>query len=149
MKKLTIKQASSFLNNEGNYQSLGKEVNPFQRAYANYIQELVGFVVELEYKFHPKRRWRIDYAIPKLKIAIEVEGGLFKKTTYFDKKTGKVKTHIGGRHNTPASFLKDTEKYNELAAYGWLLIRATPENQYSQETLDVIQRCAQNRFFLT
>src|SRR5690606_39740371 len=35
-----------------------------------------------EYRFHPERRWRFDFAWPDLRVAAEVEGGI----------------HIGGRH---------------------------------------------------
>ena len=28
-----------------------------------------------EYRFHPTRKWRFDYAWPENKIALEVEGG--------------------------------------------------------------------------
>jgi hypothetical protein len=31
----------------------------------------------LEYKFHPKRRWKIDAAWPGFRLAVEIEGGLY------------------------------------------------------------------------
>lgn len=34
-----------------------------------------------EYRFHDKRKWRFDYAIPEHKIAIEVEGGVWNSNT--------------------------------------------------------------------
>ena len=30
-----------------------------------------------EYRFYKNRQWRFDYALPKYKIAIEVEGGVW------------------------------------------------------------------------
>ena len=48
----------------------------------------------------------IDY-----KIAIEIEGGVW----------------AGGRHVHPTGFIKDMEKYNELSASGWLLLRTQPK----------------------
>ena len=30
-----------------------------------------------EFKFHPVRKWRFDYAVPEHKIALEVEGGVW------------------------------------------------------------------------
>ena len=65
-----------------------------------------------EYSFHPQRKWRIDLAWPKYKIAVEIEGGIYS---------------FGG-HVRGAQFEKDCEKYNELALDGWLLLRATPSN---------------------
>ena len=65
--------------------------------------------VEKEFKFHPKRKWRFDFAWPKLMIALEVEGG----------------THSGGRHVRGNGFDNDCEKYNEAAILGWTVLRVT------------------------
>lgn len=67
--------------------------------------EKIDFVKE--YKFHPKRKWRFDYAIIDKKIAIEIEGGIWSK----------------GRHINPKGFLNDCEKYNEATMLGWQLLR--------------------------
>lgn len=64
-----------------------------------------------EYKFHPVRKWRIDYAWPETKVAVEIEGGVWN----------------GGRHVQPRGFIKDIEKYNSMALCGWLLLRFTPD----------------------
>ena len=64
---------------------------------------------EVEYRFHPTRRWRVDFAWPSLRIACEVEGG----------------TWAGGRHTRGTGFEKDCEKYNALALQGWRLFRVT------------------------
>ena len=32
---------------------------------------------ETEHRFHPKRKWRFDFAIPSKMIAFEFEGGVF------------------------------------------------------------------------
>ena len=36
--------------------------------------QLIGIPFEQEYKFHPERKWRFDFAIPSNMIAIEYEG---------------------------------------------------------------------------
>lgn len=64
-----------------------------------------------EHKFHPTRRWRLDWAWVPNKIALEIDGGIW---TY-------------GRHTRAAGFLKDMEKMNEAALLGWLVIHVTPE----------------------
>jgi very-short-patch-repair endonuclease len=60
-----------------------------------------------EYKFHPTRKWRIDFAWPGLMLAVELEGAIW----------------TGGRHTRGAGVLNDMEKYNALTAMGWLLLR--------------------------
>lgn len=76
-----------------------------------------------EYRFHPVRRWRFDYAIPEHKIALEVEGGVW----------------TGGRHIRGAGFLGDMEKYNTATVMGWRVMRTTPELLYSKNTLKMIK----------
>lgn len=56
-----------------------------------------------------RRKWRIDRAWPEQRIALEIEGGI----------------HMRGRHIRPEGFLRDMEKYNQLAVWGWLLLRVT------------------------
>jgi very-short-patch-repair endonuclease len=62
---------------------------------------------EREYVFHPKRRWRFDFAFPDRKLAVEVEGGM------------------GGRHQRRAGFEGDAYKYNDAAKLGWFVLRYT------------------------
>lgn len=66
-------------------------------------------MVLAEYQFHPDRKWRVDFAFPPYKLAIEIEGAVW----------------TGGRHTRPSGYLKDVEKYNELSAMGWRLLRFT------------------------
>lgn len=60
-----------------------------------------------EYKFHPTRKWQIDFAIPSLKIAVEIEGGEWSR----------------GRHTRGQGFIDDCEKYNAAALLGWEVLR--------------------------
>ena len=62
-----------------------------------------------EHQFHPSRKWRLDFANPAIKLAIEIEGG----------------THSNGRHNRGTGYENDAIKYNNLAAMGWTLFRFT------------------------
>lgn len=77
-----------------------------------------------EHKFHPTRRWRIDFAWPEVKLAAEIEGGVFS----------------GGRHVRGTGFLKDVEKYNELSIMGWSLLRFTPGQVKNGEAVLTIER---------
>jgi very-short-patch-repair endonuclease len=66
-----------------------------------------------EYRWHPKRRWKADYALPFHRILIEIEGGAWS-----DKRQ---------RHTWGTGFEKDCEKYNEAAILGWRVLRFTPQ----------------------
>lgn len=92
-----------------------------------------------EFQFHDVRKWRFDYAIPSAKIAIEVEGGVFKKRSFVNKQTGFIETTVGGRHTSGVGFLKDMEKYNTATSLGWRILRATPDTLLSRKTMDLIR----------
>lgn len=77
-----------------------------------------------EYRFHTKRRWRFDYAIPAHHIAIEVEGGIWTR----------------GRHTRPQGFLGDIEKYNTATLLGWRVFRTTPEGLCQNATLELLEQ---------
>lgn len=79
--------------------------------YSRAISKELGVEVVAEHRFHEVRKWRFDYAIPHLRIALEVEGGVW----------------TGGRHTSSAGFLRDMEKYNEAALNGWVVLRCTPK----------------------
>ena len=60
-----------------------------------------------EYRFHPTRLWRFDYAWPERRIALEVEGGIWS----------------AGRHTRGSGFRRDMDKYNEAGRLGWRVFR--------------------------
>lgn len=88
-----------------------------------------GVTVLREYKFYPNRKWRFDFAIPELKIAIEKEGGIW----------------IGGRHNRPSGFIGDMEKYNSAGSIGWIVLRTTPKTMNSEEFLNLVHETIKMR----
>lgn len=92
--------------------------------FAKIVKSVLGLKVEKEYRFHPSRKWRFDYSIPSIRMAIEIEGGVW----------------TGGRHISPKGFLGDIEKYNEAALLGWCLIRTTPAELLSGATIELIKR---------
>jgi very-short-patch-repair endonuclease len=77
-----------------------------------------------EYRFHPTRRWRFDFAWPHHKLALEVEGGVF----------------IRGRHSRGAGMVKDMEKYGEAAILGWRVLRVTPKQVRDGSALTLVER---------
>ena len=79
-----------------------------------------------EYRFHPARKWRIDYYFETngRRVALEVEGGIW----------------TNGRHTRGSGFRKDMEKYNALTAAGIMLLRVTPAELMNIETLNLIKK---------
>lgn len=68
-----------------------------------------GSEPEREWRFHPTRRWRFDFAFPDEKVAVETEGGAWVK----------------GRHSRGKGFEADCWKYSTAAAMGWAVLRFT------------------------
>ena len=83
-----------------------------------------------EFRFHPVRLWRFDYAIPAHKIALEVEGGVW----------------TGGRHTSSVGFLKDMEKYNTATLMGWRVLRTTPDDLYRMKTIKMLKTAIMGNF---
>ena len=88
-----------------------------------------------EYRFHPERKWRGDYAWPdamhgpfgdmvEFPLALEVQGGIWSR----------------GRHATGAGIKGDMEKFSEGAALGWRLLLVEPKDLCSPNTMDLIRR---------
>lgn len=74
-----------------------------------------GYEFEKELKFSKERKFRFDFAIPKLMIAIEYDG-------LNSEKSG---------HTTLTGFTKDTEKINLAISLGWKVLRFTVLNYKS------------------
>ena len=79
-----------------------------------------------EYKFHPTRKWRLDFAFIERKIAIEIEGGTYAR--------GK------SRHTTGAGYGADCVKYNELILLGWVLLRGDSKMVRDCSLLSFVER---------
>lgn len=77
---------------------------------------------QAEYRFHPTRRWRFDFAHTGLKIAVEIEGAVW----------------VHGRHTRGKGFLGDMEKYNQAQILGWKVLRYEPR-QISELRQDIKQ----------
>jgi very-short-patch-repair endonuclease len=88
-----------------------------------------GIEIVKEFKFHPKRKWRFDYAFPFLMIAVEVDGGVW----------------TGGRHINPAGYINDMEKLNTAASMGWLVLRITTDDRFASKTYDLIKAAVEYR----
>lgn len=72
---------------------------------------LMGFPQpEREYRFHPTRRWRFDFAWPREQISLEYQGGIYTR----------------GGHVRGLGYENDAEKLNQATVLGWRCLFATP-----------------------
>lgn len=65
--------------------------------------------LQSEYKFHPERKFRFDWCVPAIKIAVEYEG-IFSEQS---------------RHTNRMGYAKDALKYREGTKLGWTVFRYT------------------------
>ena len=79
---------------------------------------------ERERRFHPIRRWRVDFMWRRQQLIVEVEGG----------------TWVQGRHQRPEGFERDCRKYSEAALRNWKVLRFTRAMIESGEALAMIMR---------
>lgn len=71
-----------------------------------------GWIVE--HRFDSTRKFRFDYGNLKLKIAVEIEGGIY---------TGKG-------HVTIKRYLSDMEKYNDAQLRRWIVLRYATNQEH-------------------
>lgn len=120
--------AAKFMNNQSNQprrktrQTANSE--KLTDLFTGIVKADLGETCVKEFKFHPTRRWRFDYALPAHKIALEVEGGVW----------------TGGRHTRPQGFLGDIEKYNTATLMGWRVFRTTPDELIRTATLNLLRQ---------
>ena len=82
-----------------------------------------------EHRFHPPRRFRFDYAHPGMKIALEVDGGLW----------------VRGRHSRGKGQIADMEKGNLACMDGWYVLHFTPQHVKSGEILTIMRQMVESR----
>ncbi len=96
--------------------SLGEETFALQcRAY--------GLAPVREYKFHPDRKWKADFAFPQHRLLVEIEGG----------------TEGRSRHRSDEGYEGDCLKYNAAALLGWHVLRYTTQIAKSAVAIDQVR----------
>jgi len=84
---------------------------------------------EREFKFHPRRKWRFDFAWPNNGlIALEIEGGTYAKS----------------RHTSAKGFHCDCEKYNTATILGWKVLRVDSKQVKSGQALEWLEKALNN-----
>lgn len=90
-----------------------------------YIVRVLGLPEPVrEYQFHPERKWRFDCCWPDLMLAVEVEGGIWRR----------------GRHTRGAGYENDCEKYNQASLMGWTVLRFTSTMLSSGMAADTLEQ---------
>jgi very-short-patch-repair endonuclease len=77
-----------------------------------------------EYRFHETRRWRFDFAIPKLKLACEIDGGIWLK---------------GGSGHSGKGKARDCEKDEAALRDGWIVYRCTSDMVKKGSAIETIK----------
>lgn len=95
-------------------------------AFKQLWERLNGPELVEEFRFHPVRKWRFDFAHLPSRCAFELEGA----------------TWANGRHNRGDGIEKDMEKYNEAAMAGWRVFRMTGRMISEELLLDLIEQCS-------
>lgn len=85
---------------------------------------------EAEYRFHPTRKWRFDFAWPEKRLAVELDGVVWM---------GR------GRHQTPTGMRGDCDKGNEAIRHGWRVLHFMQLQVRSGEAIlflrDILEEC--------
>jgi len=100
------------------------------------LEDLFAFHVRMvnlpepmrEYRFAAPRRFAFDFAWPDLRVAVEIEGGVW----------------TGGRHTSGAGFTRDCEKYNLAALNGWQVFRFTGDMVRDGDALQMTIQAIEN-----
>lgn len=104
----------------------------------SHLEETLAFHIKAlnlpppqrEYAFDDGRKWRFDFAWPCIKVAVEVEGGLYHQ----------------GRHNTRSGMVADMVKYNAAAIAGWCVLRYDSQAVNNGTAIDQIERVLNDRY---
>jgi hypothetical protein len=109
---------------------------------------------EREYRFHPTRMWRFDFAWPEHMLALEIEGGAYGRPVICHNCGARVMRRLkdgrnimireGGRHTSGKGFEKDLEKYGEAAVLGWRVIRINDKMIERKTGEDMVKRAINN-----
>lgn len=79
-----------------------------------------------EHRFSLVRRWRFDFAWPAQLVAVEIEGGQWRR----------------GSHLRPGRYGADCDKYNAAALGGWVVLRFTTDHvlKRTRQMIDSIRQ---------
>lgn len=74
-------------------------------------------------RFHPVRRYKLDFGWPDLKLGIEIEGGIW---------------NYSASHTSASGIKRDIDKHNLAIQSGWTVVRADSTMVKSGDALALI-----------
>lgn len=83
-----------------------------------------------EYRFHPVRKWRLDFAHVEAKIGFEIQGGLYKAES---------------GHRSREGVKRDYEKSNAAQELGWKVFSVTSEAVNSPAQIEHLIKVIEGR----
>lgn len=92
-----------------------------------------------EFRFHPTRRWRFDWANVEAKVAVEYDG--LTGATAFNRKGDE--SSVG--HVSVSGVMRDAAKINEAQLLGWICIRVNAKTIGTGEAFAWIEQAVQQR----
>lgn len=90
--------------------------------YWNLVTDKSLPVPEREYRFYPKRRWRMDLAWPALKVGCEFHGGNW----------------VQGGHARGKQQNSDYEKLNVAQSLGWVILQFSTDHVTAKRITETI-----------
>jgi len=126
---------TGWIDDDRNIKNKAGAIEPFMRL----VNIELNLEVWPEFFFSTERMYRFDYAIPvlnstnstMLKIAIEQEGGIWAKGD--------------SGHSSGTGIQRDMDKNNLALANGWVIIRRTPTDLCTIETINLIKSVINQR----
>lgn len=102
-------------------------------------------IPEVEYRFATSigREWRLDYAWPPYKVALEFEGGTWGKRVVDVE--GTAHRVVKSRHTDPMGFAEDCRKYNTAAAAGWCVLKTNDQLIRDGSIFEQLEAALRNR----
>jgi hypothetical protein len=116
--KKIVKKSVPKISNEALIYKFESEL---ENIYADYVKEHLPV---------PNRKFRLDYAVPCVKIGFEIHGG-----QYQIRKGRNGALIIGGRHNSGAGYENDLMKMNLCTMHGWEVFQFTYQQLAAGEYL--------------
>lgn len=125
--KKPIRQKRTFDHND-HINIKNKEVlHPFK----SLVKKELNIDLWNEFEFCKERKFRIDFAEPFLKIAIEIDGGIWMRG-----KSG---------HSSGTGIKRDQEKTTLLSQYGWSVLRFEPDQCMTLSAINTVRKTIENK----